>query len=74
MNNFKLNWQAMLAIVALVISRFYLPLTSTASEGVSLLILALVSAAIFASLLDIRHTLATIASAWHSSPASPPAG
>jgi NitT/TauT family transport system permease protein len=63
MMHFKLNWQAMLAIIALVVSRFYLPLTSTASDGVSMLILALIAAAIFTSLLDRRHALATIASA-----------
>jgi NitT/TauT family transport system permease protein len=51
---FKLNWQAAAAMVALVTSVVFLPLTSAASASATVIVLMLIAAAIGASLVSAR--------------------
>jgi NitT/TauT family transport system permease protein len=60
MTTFKLNWQTVAAIAALVLSVLFLPLTSVATASGTVIVLVLIAAAIGASLVNARTVVPVV--------------
>lgn len=60
MTTLKLNWQALVATLALILAVLFLPLTSTATASSTVIILVMIAAAIGASLINARTAVSIV--------------